>query len=78
MSDDSIKVTVDLSPDEPLATVRLGKAAPAVCKALGVERGQDGQPAVIYLDRFIHRTVMKRVFSGWQPTGAITTILRRI
>jgi hypothetical protein len=77
MSDTTINVSVDLSPDAAIATVRLGNSAPAVCRALGVDRDSTGVPAVIYLDRFIHKSVRNRCFSGWQPSGAITTILTR-
>jgi hypothetical protein len=78
MSENILKVTVDLSPDEGLATVRIGNGAPSVCKALGVDRDAHGKPKTIYLDRFIHRSVRSRGFEGWQPAGAITTILHKL
>lgn len=77
-SQEALTVTVNLSPDATVATVRIGNAAPAVCKALGIERDETGQPSKIYLDRFIHRSVRNRIFKGWAPGGAITTVLTRL
>lgn len=77
-SRETLTVTVDLSLDAVVATVRIGNAAPAVCKALGMERDETGQPSKIYLDRFIHKSVRNRDFAGWAPSGAITTVLTRL
>ncbi|WP_372997698.1 hypothetical protein [Marinobacter sp.] len=76
MSPHSLTVSVDLSFDETIATVRFGDRTPIVSKVLGVDR-EDGSVVRVYLDRFIHKTVRSYRLENWTATGAISTILEK-
>lgn len=72
----TITISVELSEDATLATVRFGsRSNPIVCNVLGVDYGADDLPKVIYLDSLIHNH--SKDYKQWLPTGAVTTILTR-
>jgi 6,7-dimethyl-8-ribityllumazine synthase len=73
----TLTVSVELSFDETVATVRLGDRTPIVSGVLGVDREKD-QVQRIYLDRYVHKSVRGYAFQQWKPTGAVSTILERM
>lgn len=77
MPEHTLTVSVELSLDEKVATVRLGDRTPIVSGVLGVDREKD-QIQRIYLDRYVHKSVRRYSFQQWKPTGAVSTILERI
>jgi len=71
-----LSVSVELSPDNTLATVRFGERNPIVAKVLGVDR-ENGSVVRVYLDRLIHTTVKTYNLKSWSAWGAISTILEK-
>lgn len=70
-------IRVDLSEDEKTATVRLStQSSPVVCDVLGIE-STEGGARDIYLNARIHRRSSGE-YEGWEPRGAISTILREL
>lgn len=70
----SIDVSVQLSQDESLATVRIqGRSCPIVVPVLGVDRNDGNQISHIYLSSRIHKS--KSYYRGWNMSGAVSTIL---
>lgn len=68
------RIQVSLSADEKTATIRLsGRSEPIVCGVLGVEMTADSR-RVVYLNSRFHKSPDSE-YSGWAPTGAISTIL---
>ncbi|MFT5715931.1 MAG: hypothetical protein ACI9T7_000104 [Oleiphilaceae bacterium] len=77
MSKTTIKVSVALSEDEKTATVRMGsRRQPIVTGCLGVDRNQQGGIDKVYLDSLIHLSSKYVDYEGFQPQGAISTILK--
>ena len=76
MAAHSLTVSVDLSFDETIATVRFGDRTPIVAKVLGVDREQ-GSVVRVYLDRFIHKSTRSYRLENWTARGAISTILEK-
>lgn len=76
MAANSLSVSVDLSFDDSLATVRFGDRTPVVAKVLGVDR-EKGSVIRVYLDRFIHKTVRSYRLENWTARGAVSTILEK-
>ena len=71
-----IKVSVALSEDEKTATVRMGsRRQPIVTGCLGVDRNPQGDIEKVYLDSLIHMS-SNLDYEGFQPHGAISTILK--
>lgn len=74
---EQMSISVVLSPDQKTATVAAsGRSDPLVCGVLGIE--QQFGCRVIYLDALIHTRWRANAFHGWQPSGAISTILTEI
>jgi len=70
-------IRVALSEDEKTATVRLStQSQPIVCGVLGIEQTQRGERD-IYLNTRIHRRSHGQ-YEGWEPRGAVSTILREL
>jgi len=78
MSSERVEVSVALSLDQTVATVRFGRRTPIVASVLGVEAGSDGKLSKIWLDRDIHHSIRQKSFAFWAPSGAISTILVRM
>lgn len=75
----TMRMTVSLSEDEKTATIhKTGRSDPIVCGCLGVERDTQGQGVTLYLDSLIHHANKNIIYEQWQPSGAISTILKRI
>lgn len=67
---------VSLSENCEIATIRIsGRSEPIVANVVGVERGNDFKPVRIFLRSRIHK--VNNEWTGWTPSGAITTILTR-
>ena len=76
MAAHSLTVSVDLSFDETVATVRFGDRTPVVAKVLGVDR-EKGSIVRVYLDRFIDKAVRTYRLENWNARGAVSTILEK-
>lgn len=76
MGPNTLSVSVDLSFDETVATVRFGDRTPIVAKVLGVDR-EKGTIVRVYLDRFIHKAMKSYSLVNWSARGAISTILEK-
>ena len=76
MSNIDITATVNLNQDMTLATIKLtGRTMPIVTGVLGTELDDKGDPSVIYLNSRIR--ARDSDWRGWQPSGAVSTILTR-
>jgi len=70
-------IDVQLSEDRLTATVRMSsRSTPIICGVLAVEQNEAGERE-LYLDTRIHRTIGGD-YTGWEPRGAISTILRQL
>lgn len=69
---------VEFGSDPSAVTIRRGgRSSPIVADVLEVERDAAGEPEKIYLRQKIHPSNDQSVYKGWQPSGAISTILTR-
>lgn len=68
--------SVSLSDDCNTATIRIsGRSEPIIASVLGIDRGEDTTPVRIFLRSRIH--AQDNGYSGWVPSGALTTILTK-
>lgn len=71
------QISLALSEDGSTATVRFSsRSTPIVCGVLGIESTEGGLREV-YLSARIHRD-SKTDYEGWEPRGAISTILTEL
>ena len=74
-----VNITVAISDDDRFATIRQShRSTPIVADVLGVDMDAMRRPERVYLRSKIHGCESEIAYAGWQPTGAITTILTRI
>lgn len=76
-----VKITIDVlfgSDPETVTIKQTGHSAPIVAGLLGVENDSSARPAVVYLRSKIHADRNDVNYQGWEPSGAISTILTRI
>ena len=74
-----VTISVSIGLDGKQATVRFSnRSTPLVVDVLGVEAGIDKSPRIIYLRCKLHIKDKEVTYLGWEPSGAISTILTRI
>lgn len=75
-----VTISLTIGSDFETATIRKSNSStPIVADVLGVERDERGIPNKVYLRSKIHGVSDKSVkYDGWEPSGAISTILSRI
>ncbi|MBD1389476.1 hypothetical protein IC617_08555 [Neiella sp. HB171785] len=79
MSTITVSVSAHLNPEKTQATIHFsGRSHPIVCGCLGAETNEQGVIETIYLDSLVHRHSSSVSYQGWQPEGAVSTILRRL
>ena len=72
------RISCSFGDDPNIVTVKLGgHSQPIVAGILGIESGNDGKPKRVYLNSLITRYSKDTTYSGWIPSGAISTILTR-
>ena len=75
--DKSFEIDAELSLGDGVAVIRYrGRSEPVVIGVLGVEEGEDGKPARIWLDRRIHEN-SHRSMGEWDIWGPVSTVLTR-
>lgn len=76
----TITISIQFGADCEVATIReSNRSTPVVVDVLGVEFDPTGSPKVVYLRSKIHTLKSEPVtYRGWEPSGAISTILTRI
>lgn len=75
MREDKPEVTVTLG-DGVVVLHRSGQSKRVVANVLGVERAENGEIQMIWLDRLVHR-MFEREFVDWSVRGAVSTVLAR-
>ena len=71
-----MKEEVQVTLGESTATLKSdGRSSVVVANVLGTELDSEGRPCKVWLDRLVHRYGME--FSGWEASGAISTVLTR-
>ena len=76
MSRSTVNISVALSQDESIATIRMGtRSNPIVTGCLGVDKDKSGKIVKVYLNSLIHRGGKNIHYAGFEPSGAISTIL---
>jgi len=72
-----VVITVTIGTDSSVATIRNSNSStPIVAGLLGMEFDNEGRPQRLYLRSKIHSDSVN--YEGWEPSGAISTILTRI
>jgi len=73
----SVDITVTIGADSSVATIRKSNCStPIVADLLAVELDNSGRAQRLYLRSKIHTKNVN--YEGWEPSGAISTILMRI
>lgn len=76
----TIKISVYFGSDPSVATIwRSNSSTPIVADILGVDTDSSGKPNRLYLRSKIHGARDAECsYQGWEPSGAVSTILTRI
>lgn len=70
------EATVTFGEGDTVVVRRSARHPPVVAKALDIERGEDGRPVRVLLDRRVHRE--DEDWCGeWRASGAIVSLLER-
>lgn len=79
MADKTVRISVEFGSNSDVVTVRHSdRSQPMVVGLLGVETDTHQKPKIVYLRSKIHGKTAGVEYIGWQPSGAISTILTRI
>ncbi|KZX82874.1 hypothetical protein A3715_18540 [Oleiphilus sp. HI0009] len=76
----TVKIDVKLGENNETAIIKFNsRSSPIVANVVGTELDTEGNINTIYLRSKIHSDDKKDiVFEGWEPIGAISTILKKV